>query len=393
MNRGRLIAGVCILAVAGVFVWIARSTVWVDVTVPMPPRGDAARDPLYAAERFVRALGARAIRHRTLTPLPPEAVLVLSDWRWNLSHRRREALTRWVESGGRLVVGSALLGDSAFERWSGVERRVSQRKAGSGDARAPARPDEDCRSVREWRGTDDAAATAAYSLCDEGRDSYLASARPPTWSLRDDQGLQAVRVAAGRGSVTVANGRLFEGRALLRGDHAAIFVTATQVRRGDEVHLLSESDHPALLALAWREGAAIVLLTLGGLALALWRGATRFGPPAAEPSAARRSLAEQILGTGRFAVARGDQHALHAAVVRALGDAARRRIPDYARLGEGARAGAVAALTGMDAEALNAALHHPEARRPERIGATLALLELTRRRALLAQTRSSHGTS
>jgi hypothetical protein len=84
-----------------------------------------------------------------------------------------------------------------------------------------------------------------------------------------------------------------------------------------------------MLALLWRYGAPVVTLALTLLALVLWRGGVRFGPLAAAPEAARRSLVEQIRGTGQFILRHGGGISFHAASVRALDEAAGRRVPLY----------------------------------------------------------------
>src|SRR6185503_10625564 len=106
----------------------------------------------------------------------------------------------------------------------------------------------------------------------------------------------------------------------------------------------------------------------------LWRGGVRFGPLAAPAPTARRSLAEQIRGTGRFALHHGGSEALHAASVRALDEAARRRVAGYAALPAKAR---------TDADALAAAVYNPRARRPHDVRNTIALLETARRRLIV----------
>ena len=89
--------------------------------------------------------------------------------------------------------------------------------------------------------------------------------------------------AVGRGSVTVINASPLRYRGVFAGDHAWLFVAATQLRRGDDVHFLSEEEHPSLLALVWRYGRPSCSLALALIVLALWRGGVRFGPLAAAP--------------------------------------------------------------------------------------------------------------
>ena len=73
----------------------------------------------------------------------------------------------------------------------------------------------------------------------------------------------------------------------------------------------------------WRYGAPSRLCSASRWSrLALWRGGVRFGPLTAASETARRSLAEQIRGTGQFVLRHGGGEALHAAAVRALNEAA-----------------------------------------------------------------------
>jgi hypothetical protein len=222
--------------------------------------------------------------------------------------------------------------------------------------------------------------------------SSLTSKRTAEWALRDASGIQAMRVEVGRGRVTVINATPFRERSLFDGDHGWLFTAATQMRRGDDVHFVSEDAHPSLLALLWRYGAPVVMLALTLAALVLWRGGVRFGPLAAAPEAARRSLVEQIRGTGQFTLRHGGGNSLHAACMRALDEAAQRRIPTYASLSPGERASALSRLTGLDRDALAAAVQHGGVRRSHDLRNTIALLEAARRRTLMEHTRFSHGT-
>jgi hypothetical protein len=158
------------------------------------------------------------------------------------------------------------------------------------------------------------------------------------------------------------------------------------------VHFLSDDEHPSLLALTWRYGAPVVAVGLTLVAALLWRGAVRFGPLAAPTITARRSLADQIRGTGRFALHHGGEHSLHAACVRALDEAAKRRVQSYAALTPDERLAALARLTGFDRQSLAAAVHHPGRRTAAELRRTLATLEAARRQTLITHTRLEHGT-
>lgn len=411
MSRRTLVTvlvGVAFVALAG---WIAANTFWVDIKVPMPPRGAAAENPFYGAQRLAAALGATSERDRTLNIPSTSDVLVLSAWDWSLSPRQRSAIERWVEGGGRLVVDPTVARDREFQRWSGIVLEI--RSPGRGDTAGGLTGR--CFAVQEVvSGTTERRLRTTYQLCGAGINALTVAPRERlTWSLRDtSDGVRAARVAIGQGSVTVLAASIVRLRELLDGDHGFIFTSATQLRRGDRLHFLTESDYPPLLALIWREGSSAIALALAALALALWRGGVRFGPLAAPPAQARRSLAEQILGSGRFALERGDGAALHAAAVRALFETARRRIPGFSRVTGSERvaaiahaidAGSAAGVTALPpapatgtAAILESALQEPPPHRPDQrrrgIAQSIALIEAARRRLLIAHTRSPHGT-
>jgi len=378
-----------IAAAVGVFAllvyWVASHTQWVDVQIPMPLRGEARTNPFYAAQRLTEAIHAHAVRDRVLAVPPSNAVIVLSAWNWTLSAARRAALERWVESGGRLVVDRTLIGDEReFERWSHVTREPHEI-----DARDDADSDDSCSPFVEERGSGAGESKAAtFSLCDVDRASSLATKQKPEWALRSKSRVQALRVRVGRGSVTVINAEPFRYMSLFDGDHAALLVGAAQLRRADEVHFLSEEDHPSLFAMAWTNGAPFVVLAGMLVALVLWRRGVRFGPLAPPPVSARRSLAEQILGTGRFAMRHGSGGSLHAACVRALDEAARRRINGYARLDAADRASSLARFTDVDEQALASAI---DVEGSHDVRRAIAVLETARRKAIVDRRRMSHG--
>ena len=372
MRKNPTISIAVLMAIAAAVFWVARNTEWTEFTVPLPPKGEAATNPFYAAQRFVERLSIRSSWDRELVIPSADAVLVVAAWHWDLTEYRRYAIERWVESGGRLVVVGPLSGgDDEFERWSGIARR-------RGRPEQVESPPAGCRQLEEF--TDPPGPpNGQRTVCDIEVGSFLETARRKLWGLRDPAGAQVLRVAVGHGTVTVINGNPFEHREFLVEDHPWLFVAAAALRRRDELHFLSERDHPSLLALLWRHGSPAVALALVALALALWRNTARFGPLVEDPPMARRSLAEQIRGTGRFALRHGGGESLHAAAVRALDEVSAQRIAGYRSMPPHDRAAAIARITGFDRDALVAAVHHAGHRGAGELTGTLAFLENTRR--------------
>jgi hypothetical protein len=415
-----VVPGILLAGIALLVAWIAKNTYWDETTIPMPLRNEAATNPFYAAQRFVENLGATSSWDRFQRDVPTNAVIVVSSWHWDLAAGRRSRMEKWVEGGGRLVIDSSLVGgEEAFESWSGITRRHPQRESdedeeedegdetgapeeesaeraeespeqdeqASEEENEPARKPRPCRrlheSVREVgsrRG-----APADLELCSSEDFSQLTTTRRIAWAMQDDIGNQVLRTKVGKGSVTVINGMPFRYRSFTDADHAELLVLAAQLRRGDEVHFLSEEDHASLLTLMWAFGSPVVLLSLALIGLALWRNSARFGPLAAAPESARRSLAEQIRGTGQFVMRFGGGKALHAAAVRALDEAAQRKVSGYRGLSTNERVEAVARLTGIEASTLAPAINHSGPRRSHELRQALALIETARRRILIGK--------
>jgi len=378
MTQSRIVGALSIISIVLLVLFIRANTYWEDIPIPTPPKGEAITNPFYAAQRFAEELGATTRRDRSLKVPSPQSVIVMSAWHWDLSPQRQAALRRWVESGGRLVVDRAIAGDlSEFKSWSGLEWDYNEAVADAYYEEHDEDEYEECAPVEEVAPQQG----PSYSLC--GLDfSFVKTDRPMQWALRDAAGHQALRVAVGRGSVTVLNVEPFTHRALFDGDHAALFVAATELKRGDEVVFVTEDDYPPLLTLLWNAGAPAVALSLVVIAFALWRGAVRFGPTLAAPEPRRRSMAEQIRGSGYFALQFGEGAPLHAAAVRALTEVARRRIPAYPRLSRPQKAAALGKATGMNGEALMSAIDAVSKRRAKELPNTLALLESARRQLL-----------
>src|SRR5262245_51005301 len=183
------------------------------------------------------------------------------------------------------------------------------------------------------------------------------------------------------------NAEPFGNRDLTHHDHGALFVAASGLRRGDEIIFLSEEEHDSLLSLMWQYGAPVVLLCLLLLVASLLRAGARFGPLVAVPDRARRSIAEQIRGTGRFTLRFGGGQPLHAAMVRALHEAAQSRIANYHGLAQADRIAAIAKLTGIDAEGLAETINYSGARRAGELRNAVMVLEFARRALLDMKTK------
>jgi len=409
--KGRIIRIAVVLVFVGLGAWIASRVRFESMEVPSGLQGEAAHNPFYGAIRFSEALGAEATWERVFATPRTDAVIMLSSWNWTLSRSRRESIEHWVESGGRLIVDNSLAGASGeFATWSGIDELESEpeeeqdtpdstEESGTDEAEqsdpdvdeSPSDEDSFMSSLGRIKCNElsEDGSNRRIDVCGLNQSRSLKSSRPVLWALRDGERIHALRTAVGRGSVTVINAAPFRFKQFLDGDHPRLFATMAQLHHDDLVLFFTEEEQASLISLMWRFGAPAVLLILACVALALWRSIPRFGPRVGATQSARRSLAEQIRGTGLFALRFGNGKALHAASVRALRDAAIRGFPGYDRMSGEERVTTLARASGVNAEDLGPAMSNTGLRTSHELRNAIAVLETARRR--LTKKKANHG--
>jgi hypothetical protein len=366
MNSRRWLTAVIVALVGVLIYYIAINTEWREITVPMPYKGEAATNPHYAMRQFMRELGTEVHVEKSLLSMPPtDAAMMLSDWHWDLIDDRRRKIEAWVEAGGRLIVDTSLIGNNeSFEQWTGFKQDYPEEDEENEEEEEDQSLTEEIEAQYNSLRCKDLIAKEGlanryrhqYEVCSTNHFGWLVSSRTPLWLLSDENGHQVVRVAIGKGSVTLTNVTPFTNRIFRNGDHAALIVALTQLHTKDKVWLVTESAHANILILAWRYGAPVIIVLAIFIIAALWRNAMRFGPLAAPLDAPRRSLAELIRGSGWFYERQGEAKLLDAAIERALYETASKHIRGYAQLSPKKRAAALAAATGHDVEQLQSAL-------------------------------------
>ncbi|MBC7992930.1 MAG: DUF4350 domain-containing protein, partial [Rhizobacter sp.] len=307
LSRDLLLRVLMAALVLGAGVWVASCTEWVEVDVPRPARGEAAKNPLYVTQQLVRRLGATVATPSSLSTLPPpRATLLLTSWYWDLFPERAQRLKGWVEAGGHLVLYANNLDHQQLKGWL----PISQLKPPRNKRPEPEGDDEEEDAEvepEEGEGQESATDTAMRRLglmiqtpchttvepdsvpasyADGGRRfkicSYVASgwklqsATPPLWALEGRDGPMMLRVARGQGQITVIlPAGLLDNERVLKGDNGLATVTALQARPGAQVWFVSEEAREPLLSWLWHQAWVVVLLGAAALLLALWRGARR----------------------------------------------------------------------------------------------------------------------
>jgi hypothetical protein len=381
MNRDHIVKLLIGVAVVGLGVWVAMHTYWDTITVPTPMKGDAARNPYYSIEHLAQNLGVRVQEIASLRALRPDAVVWVNDLRDDLLHQPLQSLETWVEAGGRLIIsGDMLWANTALQNWSGVrpvQRDTSPPAPAGQKLHIQFDPDQNCSSMTvKVHGTQIA---GPLRVCAPAGFAF-SSDRLPAWSLSDAHGNQVMRVGIGFGELTVIGPRwIAYNKTLLRADHAEVLVASAGLRHGDTLLILSPSKAEPLIALLWRLAAPAILFLSAAMILLILRNVPRFGPPLPAPQAIRRSLAEQIRANARFAWRTRKLESLRAAARRSLDEVAQRQIIGYGALDMRRRADSLAASTGIDSVAINAALTLDTANKMSEHRAAILLLELCRR--------------
>ena len=199
----------------------------------------------------------------------------------------------------------------------------------------------------------------------------------------------AMRMPVGRETVTATATwhAIDDNRGLLQADNALITSAILRAGAGRAIWYVDDESREPLPLWLWHQARTPLLLGVAATLLALWRLMVRFGPRQALPPRARRSMGEQVHGTGQF-IAGTDPQALHAATRQAFDDAARVRIENYAQLTDSDRVHALSALLAstsvLDKEALMAAFRPGPKSTPAQWLQAIAHIEQARRSLLRA---------
>jgi hypothetical protein len=367
---------------AAIAVWVAMNTYWDYTTVDNPLQGKAVGNRYYTFEQLTQRFAIHTRQVPTLHTLPAvDGVLVVDDLQVALVNV--DALEQWVTAGGRLLVSpGALLSNHRLQTWSGIGRALpatdDKKEHVPAAPRKPAAPDDDCAPYSEHLAGHDTGKTLRACL-GALRVAY-SSTQTPAWSLSNGYGFQMLRVNIGKGSVAViACECLIGNKSLLRADHARIVFDSIPLKAGDHVDILNPVSAEKLLAMLWRVAAAAIVCALVAIALTIWRNLPRFGPITLPPQPLRRSLAEQIRATARYAWRTRRLASLRRAERQALTRVASLHFPLFDRMDSVQRTDALAARTGFAAGALRDALREDSDGGAESQRAAILLLEKVRR--------------
>lgn len=353
-RTARILLGVVLVAVAIVGVaWFRANFERVEEEFPLPARGEAKTDPLYALRKVLVASGQRVALHRRIgaeeTPLRPEDTVVLADSVDHLPQADAKLLLAWVARGGHLLAPVHAWRDTTGPL---LDALSIQRKDIDDDA-------NNC--VQLWReaADPDERVDKRFS-CSSSR--FVAPKDKVLVAWEHEGGPIYMRLRHGAGTIDLMMGLQANYTDTgLEGPEEAEFVhqlLAPHWGRGT-FHLVKQTEMPPLWRLlldhAWMAFAPLLLALVGWL----FMRAQRFGPLLPSPPEERRALLEHVQATGEHLYRYGRAHLLHAALRAHVLARLRRRDPLLSALDGAARDAAIAAHTGLTDTEVREALQTP----------------------------------
>jgi hypothetical protein len=349
----------------------------------LPPRGEAAYNPLYALKLAMNLDHRPTKSYRRLDMALDDAdgrfgandtVLLLGDPR-NFTSQEAADLMNWVAGGGHLILRTPPRGDTIensgdipFIGELGLEVEVD-----------PDWSESRCKGLRV-PGSDDHTEFCDgrhFSFLDDGPEIQL------SWDDKDEGTSVFARFVHERGTVDVlADMDFLQNDKLEDPPHYALALQLFEPNRDKNgtIRLIYSADLPSLLDLIWRYGWMVVLPLLLALVLWLWLRTERFGPQFPSPAVERRSLLEHIQASGDHLYRYGRSGTLYNEVLQAFMNRLRRRDPYAAALEGPARVEAIARRTGMSVSEVDEALRYPRPRDSRDFVLRIAkLLQLRRR--------------
>ncbi len=348
----------CLLGAAGY--WLSHQLEKKEIELPTGLTGEAAVNPLLAAERFLTAMGITTKQlddtSRLLRKLGPTDVLLISSDRQTLGQQRTLDLLEWVEQGGRLIVTvphllkeEEPLRDPLLEILGLTLFYVDEDSI-----------TEDMNEYADYLDVDWPTA-ADFMKIDIDLQYVLEGVQAGDWIIENDWGAVLVRRPHGQGTVTIVTDLQFiQFLRIGEYDHAQ-FLWHLVDGQGP-IWLITNNDMPSLWDWLWQHAPEIMAAGLFWLALWLWARSRRFGPPLAELPPVRRRILEHVEANGRFLWHQKQSRHLITAVRNQFITTAANRNPGWERLTDDERAELLADVTHRDIKTIRRLLAETEVR-------------------------------
>ncbi len=374
MNHRRLILTLAIVAAIGLLIfWFRQNFEQVEQSRHVGMEKAALRNPLLAAEQFLRLMGLNTNTGPELIvarpDLPANAILIIDAPRVALGESGHQRLLDWVADGGHLIIGvdpepSAEATDPILDALD-IGAELADENLNS---------ETPVEQSREAFGLAIDYQPLRIMLTDRD-DMQIAFA--------DENGYHLLEFAYRKGSIT-----LFSDLRWLRNEHIGEYDHARFLHRlvtsfdnGKPQVLLTHDLRASSLLDRLLTRIPLTFVAIGvGLILLLMRVTRRFGPPLPTPTPERRQLVEHIEASGYYLWSKG--------FASALLDAARQRVkhklyqlwPEMEHLANGEQHARIAEITRLPTSSVELALFKAAQHKRESFTRQVRLLEQLRKR-------------
>ncbi|MCK5917364.1 MAG: DUF4350 domain-containing protein [Cocleimonas sp.] len=277
-------------------------------------KGEAKKNPLYAARIFLHRMGIPASSKQSLQGLKElpdtNTLLIISSKRSTLSRQATNDLYAWVQSGGHLITRTNIDDDLSdfsddpdvtYEEYGGEQPSSDplQELLGVKIGERLSIYDKKNEFSLHLKG-------AVHPLKIEGESFYPITSMQG-FSKTDEiikikKKAFILRRQIDKGMITlVADIEFMNNREIRKADHAEIlWQLAHGLRAPDNVWLIHNDEVPPLWRLMWKHAWALIITLTLMLVLWLYRASHRFGPMIPKAAEDRRSLLEHINASGNF---------------------------------------------------------------------------------------------
>ena len=300
-------------------------------TLPAKLKGEAARNPLLAARRFLNRMGIRTLdinNYKQLFSLPKENdVILISSDRRTLNQQQSHALLDWVSGGGTLIISTIHEGDSS----RAIKSLLNHDQLMKLLELNLIEHDED---ISDEENLLNISAVDDDDLGIEINQEYIIIGGNETDNTINNRwGSVILQRDHGRGHITITTDLEFiQYKNIGQYDHARFLWHL--VNGKGTVWLVSRNDMPPLWQWLWRHAPYIILSLMLIAVFWLWIGSQRFGPLQPVPETKRRQILEHITASGFFLWKHKKQQKLIEAVRNELQRYASKRHPAWVAMNQ-----------------------------------------------------------
>jgi hypothetical protein len=425
MNRVVLISvAVVALLVAGISWWFFNNYERYDEEVDIGYSGEAAKNPYYAAELFLKKYNMEVESLSSILELKKmpstNDILFIPTKRFDIGDDRVAELMEWVKQGGHLIAlarynrrddyeaRDALfdeLGvktDHRFEvlpffsmLMEGIEENSEKEQAqqddksstDDSDAKIDKEDWEKSKKKKTWWRT-----VLNIHVNDQIEDKkvrfwpskwMINQGRYETsWEVQGNNGAQLLEFHIEQGWITLLSEIDFlTNYHIDKYDHAAFLHTLVHVDNSErKLWIIRNGDRPSLMSILFDEYAPAMYTFIIFVLFWIWYASRRFGPVAPNSQAIRRSMSEHIVSTGHFQWRNRNRMELLSSVQKALQEQIVQTRPLWIRLSEKELAGKLAKLAGLEEDKVYKAITAKSVDRELDFAATIEVFSTIRKK-------------